>query len=153
MAVKIGTSDLGGVSGVYFAYGSNMDEEQMAARCSGAVQLATAVLEGYRFIINGQGVASVVTSPRSRVHGLLWSLTQQHEESLDEYEGVDEGIYSRETRRVMRAAGPPVAALIYVAADCTEGPPQPGYFERIIAAAQRLDFPSEYQRELRAWQR
>lgn len=45
----------------YFAYGSNMDRQQMRGRCPGAVLLGTARLPGYRFIINRAGVASVVS--------------------------------------------------------------------------------------------
>jgi gamma-glutamylcyclotransferase (GGCT)/AIG2-like uncharacterized protein YtfP len=137
----------------YFAYGSNMDDAQMGDRCSGAAPLATAVLAAHRFIINRQGVATVVPSPLVSVHGLLWSLTEPHETSLDEYEGVAEGIYLKETRQVIAASGQSVEALIYVAADGTEGSAEPGYFERIVAAAARLAFPPEYQRELRAWLR
>ena len=137
----------------YFAYGSNLDVEQMSVRCRGARPLSTAVLMEHRFRINGQGVATVIPSPESRVHGLLWSLTEEHERDLDEYEGVDEGVYSKETRRVTSFSGEPVDALIYVAADVTEGPPLPEYLERILAAVSRLSFPPEYQRELRGWQR
>jgi|HubBroStandDraft_1064217.scaffolds.fasta_scaffold191975_2 gamma-glutamylcyclotransferase (GGCT)/AIG2-like uncharacterized protein YtfP len=135
----------------YFAYGSNMDHEQMSARCSGATPLATAVLAAHRFVINSQGVATVVSDPVLRVHGLLWSLTDQHESDLDEYEGVAEGIYRKEKRQVTVASGERVEALIYVAADCEEGPAQPGYFDRIVSAAARLAFPAEYQRELGEW--
>jgi gamma-glutamylcyclotransferase (GGCT)/AIG2-like uncharacterized protein YtfP len=135
----------------YFAYGSNMDHGQMSARCAGAVPLSTAVLAAHRFIINGQGVATVVSSRLSHVHGLLWSLSEEHERNLDEYEGVGEGMYLKETRRVTDASGRPVEALIYVAADSTEGPPLAGYFERIVAAAERLCLPDEYRRELRTW--
>jgi gamma-glutamylcyclotransferase (GGCT)/AIG2-like uncharacterized protein YtfP len=135
----------------YFAYGSNMDQEQMSARCSGATPLATAVLAAHRFVINSEGVATVVSDPLLCVHGLLWSLTEQHESDLDEYEGVAEGIYRKENRSVLAASGQRVEALIYVATDCTEGPAQPGYFDRIVAAAARLAFPLEYQRELGKW--
>jgi len=98
-----------------------------------------------------RGVATVVSDPLLSVHGLLWSLTEQHESDLDEYEGVAEGVYRKEKRSVLAASGQRVEALIYVAADCTEGPPQPGYFDRIVAAAARLAFPPEYQRELGKW--
>ena len=60
----------------YFAYGSNMDHEQMSVRCSGATPLATAVLAAHRFVINSEGVATVVSDPLLCVHGLLWSLTE-----------------------------------------------------------------------------
>ena len=43
----------------YFAYGSNMDADQMGRRCSAAAIIGTASLEGYRFIINSRGVATV----------------------------------------------------------------------------------------------
>lgn len=42
---------------LYFAYGSNMDESQMAHRCPTAKPAGKARLDVYRFIINDRGMA------------------------------------------------------------------------------------------------
>ena len=36
---------------LYIAYGSNMDEEQMAFRCPTATLVGTAIVEGYRDVV------------------------------------------------------------------------------------------------------
>ena len=43
----------------YFAYGSNMNNEQMKHRCPTAVPNGVAKLLKHRFLINTRGVASV----------------------------------------------------------------------------------------------
>ena len=54
---------------LYFAYGSNMDLNQMAFRCPDAQALETVRLEGYRlaFRSNGgnRGVATILPDPDS----------------------------------------------------------------------------------------
>lgn len=73
---------------LYFAYGSNINKTQMAYRCPDAVFQGSATLHDYRYIINRRGVATVVPHPGSQVTGILWSLTQADEYSMDRYEGV-----------------------------------------------------------------
>jgi len=41
---------------LYFAYGSNMDKDQMANRCPESNFAGTALLKDYRFIINRRGI-------------------------------------------------------------------------------------------------
>ncbi len=135
----------------YFAYGSNMGEAQMRLRCSAAVPVCTATLSGYRFIINKRGVATVVPSTESQVHGLLWSLAEADERELDQYEGVGHGTYTKDELSVMTASGDRISALVYVAANPVEGVARPGYVEGILDAAARLSFPTEYQKELKQW--
>jgi len=64
---------LGSYRGVveYFAYGSNMDRDQMKRRCPEAEFLGPAVLPGCSFQINRRGVATVIPST-GEVHGILW---------------------------------------------------------------------------------
>ena len=60
---------------LYFAYGSNMDLNQMDFRCPDAQALETVRLEGYRlaFRSNGgnRGVATILPDPDSHVDGVL----------------------------------------------------------------------------------
>ena len=78
---------------LYFAYGSNLDAEQMRERCPGSSLISTGVLKGYRIDFtrysrgfNG-GVADVLADPAQDVWGKVWELTNEHFESLDGYEG------------------------------------------------------------------
>ena len=56
----------------YFAYGSNMNQEQMEYRCQNSRPLGKVSLLGYRFIINSRGVANIIPNNYSTVNGILW---------------------------------------------------------------------------------
>ena len=133
----------------YFAYGSNMDVDQMAVRCPDAEIVGMATLSGHQFRINTHGVATVVPAKRSVVHGVLWEIAPAHEASLDRYEGVASGFYRKAMVRVRLAEGSEVKALIYIADDDRPGPARPGYMERVLAVAARHSLPAGYVASLR----
>ena len=75
---------------IYIAYGSNMNREQMAARCPEARLLGTGTLHGYRLLFRGPHDGAVATVERyspGKVPVVLWSITAADEEALDHYEG------------------------------------------------------------------
>jgi hypothetical protein len=131
----------------YFAYGINMDRDEMAYRCPRATLRGTATLDGYRFMINREGVATLVPTARSLVYGVLWNLTPVDEVALDLFEGVDEGFYEKQ---VILAGqnGREYAALIYLSSDSTPGRPRPGYWETVCDAARSHRFPATYVAKL-----
>ncbi|HBN95259.1 MAG TPA: gamma-glutamylcyclotransferase [Firmicutes bacterium] len=138
---------------LYFAYGSNLDEDQMAERCLTADKTGLAQIKGYRFVINRRGVASILESPEDVVEGVLWSISAQDERILDFYEGVATGHYIKKALLVEDiASGEFVEALVYVATESEFGTPRPGYLEQIIRAAEKHGFTEPYLRELRTWQ-
>ena len=137
---------------LYFAYGSNMDATQMRDRCSDAKLEGVASIENRRFVINTRGVATIIWSSGSRVFGLLWIISEQDELSLDGYEGIKWGTYTKETITVERESGVMVEALVYVARDSAEGSPRSGYIEGIVAAAKANGIPDEFVEELMKWQ-
>ncbi len=71
---------------MYFAYGSNMNLEQMASRCPDARVLGNVRLEGYRltFRMNGghRGVATVLPEDGCHVDGVLWEISSKDEKNL-----------------------------------------------------------------------
>ena len=136
----------------YFAYGSNMDRSQMAARCPEAVVVGQGRIIGYRFLINSPGVATIVLRPGSEAHGVLWTITEPDEKSLDRFEGVAMGHYRKETVEVHRSPQSSVKALTYVATENSPGGPREGYIERIVGAAAAHGLPTKYVEELRSWQ-
>ena len=137
---------------LYFAYGSNMDAAQMARRCPGAVPAGTAVLPGYRFLINERGYATVVPAEDGETPGLLWRLDAGHVEALDRYEGHGKGLYDRCWREVRAADGAQTDALVYIDHRNTRvGAAKPGYLERIVAAAEALGLPAAHLSLLRCW--
>jgi gamma-glutamylcyclotransferase (GGCT)/AIG2-like uncharacterized protein YtfP len=140
------------LSTLYFAYGSNMNHEQMLGnRCPGARLLGVATLPEHRFIINSRGVATILPSAGSRVLGAVWEITDEHERTLDHYEGVRRGYYRRERHQVDLADGGTVEALVYTASETSEGKPRPGYLEGILEGARQCGLPPEYVDGLAAW--
>ncbi len=70
----------------YFAYGSNINLDQMADRCPDAQVVGPVVLEGYELLFRRGGFATIQPCEGNKVHGLLWSITPECERSLDRYE-------------------------------------------------------------------
>ena len=56
---------------LYFAYGSNLNLDQMAVRCPQAGVVGKAVLEGYELAFR-RGVLTILPKEGSRVNGLPW---------------------------------------------------------------------------------
>ena len=135
-----------------FAFGINMDVDAMRTRCPSAVMRGAAWLAGYRFQITRHGVATVVASRDTGVHGVLWMLKPQDEAALDWFEGVDDGFYEKRWARVVHQGRLQVARL-YVACEHRQGIPRPGYLETILAAARERELPASYCAELVRWQR
>jgi cation transport regulator ChaC len=122
------------VSTQYFAYGSNMDVEQMAHRCPDAKKISVATLVGYRFAINDRGVATVIPTPGVNTEGVLWSISPNDKVALDRYEGVKSGLYDCKHVQVTTAAGPEMA-MVYIATSQQPGPARSGYMENIVRVA------------------
>ncbi len=91
----------------YFAYGSNMNLDQMARRCPDAEVVGPVRLNGYRLAFAGSphnGVATILPAANSHVYGVLWKISAQDEKSLDRYEGFPR-LYGKETVTVKDEAG------------------------------------------------
>lgn len=134
---------------LHFAYGANMSRMIMRRHARGAEPLGAAELAGHRFVITGDGYASVEPARGATVHGMLWRITPRDRVTLDAWENVSAGLYRAETVPV-RHAGELVPALVYFARMRGEGRPKPGYVELVIAAAQEWNLPLRHIRSLDA---
>lgn len=79
---------------LYFAYGSNMNETQMIARCPSAIEITTGSLLNHRLTFAGWsggwsgGVADVRSSNKAdKVRGVLWEISAEDLKALDAREG------------------------------------------------------------------
>lgn len=135
---------------LYFAYGSNMDIDQMAGRCPDAIFVETATLQNHEFELDCTGAATVVESHGSAVHGVLWLISSSDERELDQYEGVRYGCYRKAVRTVSGTNGETLVALVYISnRDVHDGITyRSGYMPKIIANAKRLGFSEEYIQNL-----
>ena len=82
----------------YFAYGSNLNFEQMAYRCPEATVVGTAKLDGYELAFR-RGYLTILPKEGASVEGLIWSVTDHDESQLDCYEGYPT-FYDKETMTV-----------------------------------------------------
>lgn len=128
---------------LYFAYGSNLWNAQMAKRCPQCRKIGVARLPGYRWIISARGCANVVESADDEVEGVLFELSRSDEEALDRYEGVAAGMYHKADLRV-RHGDEEKSALVYVDSITAEGAPKPEYIGRINAGLADANLSAEY---------
>jgi hypothetical protein len=133
----------------YFAYGSNMDVDQMADRCPSAEIVGVCRLDGHRFLINSRGVATLIPDAAGYVLGILWDLPPADEQTLDDYEGVP--TYYQRHLIAVENNREAIQALFYQAPNRTPGQPRRGYMQGIVAAARRHGFDEAYIAELSLW--
>ena len=95
----------------YFAYGSNLNFEQMAYRCPEATAVGTAKLDGYELAFR-RGYLTILPKEGASVEGLIWSVTDHDESQLDCYEGYPT-FYDKETMTVTDADGTPHEIMVY----------------------------------------
>ena len=76
---------------LYFAYGSNLNHEQMQERCKDSKYIKNVFLEGYKLsfcaISRSRGVANIVKKSGSKIPGGIWEISINDEKELDYYEG------------------------------------------------------------------
>ncbi len=128
---------------LYFAYGANLNIENMKIRCPNATFVGIGVLENFAFLCNTRGVASIEPSLGNNVYGAVWELTQEDEAFLDLFEGVKGGWYTKEYLMVSQEFTRR-ECLVYIASNNTKGKGVRDYLETIIADAQSYGFPEEY---------
>ena len=104
---------------LYFAYGANMHPGHMGWRCPAAQSQGAFVLLDWQLKFYNH--ATIEASPGSRVGGVLWSITDECEASLDAFEGFP----SYYTKRTWIQDG--VQFFFYEMTDPKSGQPSAGY--------------------------
>jgi len=135
----------------YFAYGSNIDAKQMSTRCPDARFVSVGCLKEFDFLINERGVASVIPQVGSLVYGVVWEVSTQDTESLDQYEGIRQGIYSKQHNLPIKTEFGEISGFVYIANNQFSGKPRPRYLEKIIDNAGVLGFDFKYVQRLKTW--
>lgn len=116
---------------LYFAYGSNMDREQMDERCPGHERLGWAVLRGYFWYLTSRTYASIRKSPGDYVEGFLYRITKTDEQELDYFEGVANGLYEKHYIPMEHNGKRLENVLVYIDPETREGEPQDWYVTAI----------------------
>jgi len=127
----------------YFAYGSNLWRHQMQERCPEHQVYGLGSLNNYRWIISLRGVANIIKSKGDRVFGIVYMISLQDEERLDECEGVDEGCYTKETLPV-DVNGASLDCLVYEDPIEEKGSPRAKYISKINMGIADAALPQDY---------
>lgn len=136
---------------LYFAYGSNINLDQMACRCPDAEVVGPVTLEGWELLFRGSGVATIGRKEGGTVHGLLWQLTPDCERSLDRYEGYPH-LYDKQPVTVRDAQGQEFTVMAYVMTDRYRVPavPPTSYYKGIQKGYRQNGLPVAALKK--AWQ-
>lgn len=142
---------------LYFAYGSNMDLDQMKSRCPSARFYGVAELRDHQLAFTrksrkrGCGVADVITAKGKSVWGVVYEISEQDIDYLDRAEGYQPGrqsnAYLREERVVFLNGNEqsPLSVAIYIA-NKEKNPPLPNqeYKDLLIKGARFWRLPEDY---------
>jgi len=126
---------------LYFAYGSNMDVEAMARRCSRAKALGLARLARHRLAVMREGWLTATRDPNSDVHGVLWDVAFADMRALDQYEQLASGLYAKAIQPVIGEHGAK-QTLVYFGANAGPGVAPADYIAGVLAAARHWRQPA-----------
>ncbi len=134
----------------YFAYGSNMNWEQMQRRCPSSQFVCVAKLPDYRFAIarhsrlRNCGTANILPERGNEVWGIVYNVSDDDLAALDAFEDG----YGRTSALVFNGdnGGQPIEVLVYVAAKEENIPlPNPEYKGLILQGARYWRLPQNYR--------
>ncbi len=146
---------------LYFAFGSNLDPDQMRERCPGSHLIGVAALRDHKLVFPrfserwGGGVASPQLSHGSDVWGVLYELVGDDLQALDACEGfhVPGDAHNRYEREQIwvdlvhpKDGSVPrrVRAWTYVARPANASLPSRRYMDVLIAGARAHRLPDDY---------
>lgn len=144
-----------------FAYGSNMNWNQMRDRCPSSRFVGIGVLRDHKLaftrgsVDRGCGVADVVAKDGAQVWGVVYEIADLDVGKLDAKEGFRPGrdknsYYRRECLVFLDGEDQPPLTVSAYFGDPQPNPPLPNaaYRNLILAGARHWHLPEEYIREL-----
>jgi len=140
--------------GLYAAYGTNMETEQMLGRCPHSPAVGTGWLEDWRVTFGGEemgwegAIATLAEELGEHVFVVLYDLNKEDERRLDELELFATGVYSKISFRVQTLDGD-VLAWTYVLNHYEGGLPSARYLGLMADAAEKAGAPNDYVQDLR----
>lgn len=129
---------------LYFAYGSNLDSEQLINRINKYHTAGKAILDGYKFTYNkrskdGTAKANIIKSDGSNVHGICYEIDS---DDLDELKKYEKGYNSREFKIMYDSIE--INAFTYQSESFTDEKPSEEYRATIIKGAHDWKLDKEY---------
>ena len=134
----------------YFAYGSNLDMDRLRRRIGGWQESKRATLRGYQLSFDSRGKADILDHIGERVWGAVYKVTEAQLDTLDDFEGVQSGIYKRVLVDV-ECDGETEPAIAYERAKKTSfHPPSDEYLNYILRGLRQHGYSEEIIRAVRA---
>ncbi len=136
---------------LYFAYGSNLDAEQMRERCPGSEPRFRARLIDHRVDFThystrwSGGAADVVPEAGAIVWGVVYAMPEDDVTRLDAFEGG----YTRRPFRVLDDDHRSHETLSYTVRQKMNFVPSEIYLEKMLDWSERWEFPEEHVALLR----
>ena len=120
----------------YFAYGANMNQDNMTWRCPDATNPRPYILRDWRLRFYTH--ATIEYSPGDSVWGIMWDITEDCERSLDSFEGFPVYYTKRQCRQDRQRF------FFYEMAAYRDGKPSRGYIEDIRSVYRYFDQPFDH---------
>ncbi|MBT5434678.1 MAG: gamma-glutamylcyclotransferase [Rhodospirillaceae bacterium] len=140
-----------------FAYGSNLTLSYVHEQCPSTRTVMHAQLPNYsiqfrRYSTNMKGgISTIIETPGGLVRGAIYAIRRQELDAMDVLENVGEGLYLRQTFRVLGEDGAwHLADLYRVAQPAGPFPPAQDYLALMVRGAQEHALPDDYIVGLRA---
>lgn len=136
---------------LYFAYGSNLDADQLRERCPSSNSRCAARLRNHRLDFTYYstrwtgGAADVLPHSGDDVWGVVYELAERDLVRLDRYESG----YERVTLSVEGPDGEHYAVITYMVREKRNFPPSDMYLDKILDWAERWNLPPDYLARLR----
>jgi hypothetical protein len=144
----------------YFAYGSNMNQEQISARCSKPKAVAIAKLPSHKLAFFGYSVTwdgaeeTVVPAPGHDVWGVVYELSPSDKENLDDAQDArmdGSGSYFHTPSSVTGQDGSIYPVLLFKKDNLgTPAQPSQEYLNFIVQGAEARELPAAYVKTLQA---
>jgi len=126
---------------LYYAYGANTNTDNMRGRCPKAKLIGALTLPDYELTF--RNVADIERKIGAHVEGVLWDITNECENALDIYEGVESGLYRKEYFPV-KAKGNIEDVMFYKMNSMNYGMPSEHYFNTILQGYFQNDLDVNY---------
>lgn len=119
---------------LYFAYGSNLNWEQMKYRCPDCVPITKATLKGWE--LQFRGPLDIEPEKNSSVQGVVFRISERDLENLDAYEGYPSCYTRKKVTLLDNKRCQLITAMVYVMTGTRKNrglcPPSRGYLQCVL---------------------
>ena len=138
----------------YAAYGSNLNKEQMRARCPESEVVGTAVIKDYELLFKrsgrpGSSRSCLTIEPKAGAYVPvgIWTLAEEDERELDRREGVSDCYYKKSMELEVTKEGgvkEKLSCLLYIKPERSVlDRPDPGYVRTCLTGYQSFGFDAD----------